>query len=352
MRLYLLPISTRRTLLYCQRLDATVAKEPSYLDKGTQRAAKLWAGWEEKESGWQKKVVVWGNKALKRIPFEEWGLKSLPPLSSRQEKDKGESDVKEVRQVKVDVSFPESVIPKENVLGVLKNLGTEREGLHRKRMIWCFVGMPISAPVALVPIIPNLPFFYLVYRAWSHWRALSGSKHIQHLLNKNLISPTPSPILDELYAAGIAKAISGASTTTTTKDTDTVEPSSATSTTQQSSSKTSSSPSTSPSLTPTPPSSAPQPSASASVAATDTPHKVAEGEAEVLLLQPGDSLRISKELAMPELHAELDRAIWQVQRALSAERELVEEKEELARTSRAQAEQLERVGHPPVKKKL
>lgn len=47
--------------------------------------------------------------------------------------------------------------------------------------------------------VPNLPFFYLVYRAWSHWRALSGGRHIEALLGKNLITPIPNPILDELY---------------------------------------------------------------------------------------------------------------------------------------------------------
>jgi hypothetical protein len=147
MRLYLLPISNRRALLYCQRLNVSVSKEPSYLDKGTEKAAKLWSNWEEKESGWQKKVVDWGNVALKRIPFEEWGLKSIPPLSARrqlQELEAGEATV--------EVSFPSIVIPKEDVQEVLRKLGTERETLHKSRMIYCFIGMPISAPIALVPV--------------------------------------------------------------------------------------------------------------------------------------------------------------------------------------------------------
>src|ERR1700722_11184421 len=55
--------------------------------------------------------------------------------------------------------------------------------------------------------IPNIPFFYLVYRAWSHWRALSGSKHIQFLIERKLIKTKPSPILDTLYSAGIMRAV-------------------------------------------------------------------------------------------------------------------------------------------------
>lgn len=48
--------------------------------------------------------------------------------------------------------------------------------------------------------IPNIPFFYLVYRAWSHWCALSGSKHLQFLLDKNLLQPVNSGVLDGVYA--------------------------------------------------------------------------------------------------------------------------------------------------------
>lgn len=280
MRLYLLPISNRRTLLYCQRINVSISKELSVFDKASVRAAKLWETWEAKDSGWQKKVVVWGNNALRRIPFEEWGLKSIPPLSARLREQELEAG-----QATVEVSFPSIVIPKEEISEVLRKLGTDREALHKSRMIYCFVGMPISAPIALVPMyvyqlsssgtllmgtfsIPNIPFFYLVYRAWSHWRALAGSKHIQFLLSKGLVAPNPSPILDILYSPGIMKAMRPSVTLG--------------------------------SNTPKP-------------ADSSTPLLENKHLDEVMLLGEGDSARIAKALGMPELHAELDRAIWQVE---------------------------------------
>ncbi|APA05376.1 hypothetical protein sscle_01g001460 [Sclerotinia sclerotiorum 1980 UF-70] len=272
MRLYLLPISTRRTLIYCQRLNVTTTNEVSLLDKTTTKANKLWNSWEKKDSGWQKKVVEFGNKALKRIPYEEWGLKSVPPLSKRRQEE--ELSDKE----KVEVSFPSTFLPRERVLEILEILGTERKQLHKTRLWGSIIGMPIVAPFALVPIIPNLPFFYLCFRAYSHWKALAGSKHIEFLLKQNLIAAKPSKILDELYLRNKIPFPDPRCTTPT----------------KSSKSKVS--------------------------------------NVETMLLHASDGKRIAKALDIPELQMELDRAVWQVENDLEAKRKLGEEKEQLGRS--------------------
>lgn len=38
-----------------------------------------------------------------------------------------------------------------------------------------------------------------MYRAWSHWRAIAGGKHIQWLVEQKLLKPAPSSTLDKLY---------------------------------------------------------------------------------------------------------------------------------------------------------
>lgn len=171
MRVFLLPISTRRTLLYAHRLNnpaAAAAKEnqkwldmirnEGLLETCQIKAAQTWAGWEQKESGWQTKVVKYGNQALRRIPYEEWGLKSVPPLSTKRADDelKGSN--------KVDILYPPGLIPQSAVMDMLHKLSTEREGLHRKRLIWCCIGMPISAPFAAVPVYVWIILGQLRYR--------------------------------------------------------------------------------------------------------------------------------------------------------------------------------------------
>ncbi|KKY36883.1 hypothetical protein UCDDA912_g03110 [Diaporthe ampelina] len=122
MRIFLLPISTRRTLLYAHRLKSATASQQakqSLLEKIQSKAAKTWAEWEQKESGWQKTVVGYGNEALKRIPYEEWALKSVPPLSTKRKDDELRGDDK------VEVIYPRKLVSADKVTEVLHALGTE-----------------------------------------------------------------------------------------------------------------------------------------------------------------------------------------------------------------------------------
>jgi Mitochondrial K+-H+ exchange-related len=148
MRLILLPISTRRTLIYAHRLSPPPAAQTSLADRVTARAAAQWRKWEAAEGGWQRKVTRWGNAAFARIPFQEWGLKSVPPLSAKQK----QADRDDGKSTRVDVVFPPNVLRPEEVEGTLWRLATERQGLHRRSMWWSIAGLPITLPVGLIPM--------------------------------------------------------------------------------------------------------------------------------------------------------------------------------------------------------
>ncbi|KAJ5161602.1 hypothetical protein N7492_006994 [Penicillium capsulatum] len=200
MRLFLIPISTRRALIYARPLQKDVSKELSLLDRATSKAAATWASWEEAEAGWKKRLVTWGNGMQQRIPFEEWGLKSIPSLNAQRRIDENHENTK------INVLFPGNAVRLDKIPGILHTIATERQEFHRKKMLWSFGLAPFTAPLGLIPVIPNIPFFYLAYRGWSHWRALNGSRHLEFLVDKNLINPIAIPELEQLYASRTSQA--------------------------------------------------------------------------------------------------------------------------------------------------
>ena len=148
MRLFLLPISTRRTLIYCERVQEAVTKgaKPPISERVLNKAAHTWAEWEKAKKGWQKQITVYGNQLFKRIPYEEWGLKSIPPATKQrlQEVDQG--------KVQVQCLYPGAFLNDGRVPEVLKAIATERQGLHNRRLWTAIALMPVSAPFTLVPM--------------------------------------------------------------------------------------------------------------------------------------------------------------------------------------------------------
>lgn len=146
MRVYLLPISTRQALVYCQRISTKPVAQLSYADRIQKKATDTWAGWESAERGWKKKVVEYGNYALQRIPYQEWGLKSFPPSNPDLQAEQLTAGKK------FDIVFPSNMMQKEDVPKVLARLASERKQLHHKRWIGSMIALPLTIPFALIPM--------------------------------------------------------------------------------------------------------------------------------------------------------------------------------------------------------
>jgi hypothetical protein len=282
MRLFLLPISTRRSLIYCEQIHEKAPKDRNIIDKATIKASETWVAWEKDTKSlwnWKKNVTFYGNSALKRIPYEEWGLKTLPSLTPQRKQAIIDGTSKH------QVLFPRRYLEADKVAGVLGNMAKERQLMHRSKLLWSIVIMPFTAPFMLVPVVPNLPFFYVLYRAYSHWKALSGSRYLEFLLKHNLPTPTPSWELDQVYTQGLmypTRQLSRA---------------------------------------------APKPSeAEADDVAGVVQRQTKQGTRDVMVLQRWNGKLIAEQSELPDMEIEIERAVEQVERAIKSKEKLDEEK--------------------------
>lgn len=145
-KIFLLPLTTRQALVFCQKAIEQPTANPSIADRITKKAVETWAGWETAKKGWRKQVVYYGNQGLQRIPYQEWGLKSFPSSNPKLQAEQ----ITEGK--KFDVVFPSNVMHKEDVPKVLARLARERKQLHWKRFIGSMVAMPLCIPFALIPV--------------------------------------------------------------------------------------------------------------------------------------------------------------------------------------------------------
>jgi hypothetical protein len=147
MRIFLLPLTTRQALIYCQKSAAQANAVPKTIAERVQKkATDTWAKWEQAEKGWQKKIVTYGNAGLKRISYQEWGLKSFPPSSPKQDAEQV------VDSKKFDVIYPGNIMHREDVPKIMLRLAKERKNLHWNRFIGSAIVMPLTIPFALVPV--------------------------------------------------------------------------------------------------------------------------------------------------------------------------------------------------------
>ncbi|KAF1912903.1 mitochondrial K+-H+ exchange-related-domain-containing protein [Ampelomyces quisqualis] len=289
MRLFLLPVSTRRSLIYCERVHEKPPRARSLVDRVTLKANETWAAWEKDDKAignWKHKVTFYGNHAMKRIPYEEWGLKTLPSLTAQRKQ-----SILEGRDT-CEVLFPGRYLKQEKLPGILEKLAKERQAMHRSKLIWSLVIMPFTAPFMLIPVIPNLPFFYVLYRAYSHWTALKGSRYLEFLLQHNLPTPAPSSALDQVYTAGLmypTRALSRA---------------------------------------------APSPTQDQADEVSGVVHKQTENETkDVMVLQRWNGKLIAEQFNLPDMEVEIERAVEQVENSIKSREELSKEKLELEKAT-------------------
>lgn len=175
MRLILLPLTTTSRMIIAQRTGHTayVALKPTRLDdKLTLRAHNMWAGWEVSSTWWKKQITHWGNKAMDNISYEEWSLKGVPRappgLFATKPKmwwefwrsDNTAHDPREVEGLvsgRVAIVFPPNLVKENEVANAVREFAVKKQPYHLKMMLIYGAVSPLTLPVALLPVIPNLP---------------------------------------------------------------------------------------------------------------------------------------------------------------------------------------------------
>jgi len=167
----------------------------------TNKVADMWVGFGKEKSGWKSRVYQVGERMMDRVEFEELALKNIDLSISPSLAQFRSSPISENNKVPLTMSlvFPPSLISPSEVLSELRAHVEHRIPQHRNGFyLWMLIA-PLTAPLKLIPIIPNLPFFFSVWRSWSHYRAYRSSQYLQSLLDYDLIVPEASEPLDEVY---------------------------------------------------------------------------------------------------------------------------------------------------------
>ncbi|PFH49975.1 hypothetical protein AMATHDRAFT_146422 [Amanita thiersii Skay4041] len=173
------------------------------------KAAETWAGFGKQEKGWKvcRSLYQTGERLVDRMDFEELALKSIDPslgprvtvATGSGKRVRGEGGEEKGTRGQIPLVYPPSISSGSETLRELRALVSYRLPKHRKGFyLWMMVA-PFTAPFMIVPVIPNIPFFFCVWRSWSHYRAYKASQYIDTLLEHGSIIPEESPTLDAVY---------------------------------------------------------------------------------------------------------------------------------------------------------
>ncbi|KAI0820453.1 mitochondrial K+-H+ exchange-related-domain-containing protein [Trametes gibbosa] len=164
------------------------------------KASDLWAGFGKAPEGhWKRRAFLYGERLIDRLEFEELALKSLDPsLGPKLSNIVHPSAKEKAAPVRIPLVYPPSACT--SPLPHLQMLVEKRTPRHKKGFIFWLAVSPLTAPFMVIPIIPNFPFFFCVWRSWSHYRAYKASHYLEGFLKQGAIVPQGSAELDVIYA--------------------------------------------------------------------------------------------------------------------------------------------------------
>lgn len=203
-KLIIVPITTHRIYLYHKHHENMLNKSSiavrfeSWLSR---KSESMWNKMAQSPRPTNQKIISMVKQLLDKTPWMENSLKTFPGenrlvkrVVNRDDKGKGQGKnliVKHYMENKgglqtkpIHVYYPSDVISPEQLSSSLKFLYTNGLSYHWKQTFWSLFGLPLTFPIVLVPILPNIPGFYLIYRAYCNYKAYMGARHLE-MLHKN-----------------------------------------------------------------------------------------------------------------------------------------------------------------------
>jgi len=156
---------------YFETLPQAAGKKATWADWVTGKAGKAWTSMgEAPRDNWKSKIYVYGERLIARVDFEELALSGLDT-----------SLVGQKLKEKVALVHP-TFVDGSVMKGQFSAMVAGRKTVHRRGFWRWMIVLPVTVPFAAVPVIPNLPFFYAAWRAWSHYRAWKASEWLEVLV--------------------------------------------------------------------------------------------------------------------------------------------------------------------------
>ncbi|GAB2271402.1 hypothetical protein Dimus_006241 [Dionaea muscipula] len=135
------------------------------IDFVSNKMNKAWTGLEKAPEGsFKNKIHGVGLLLLSRVKPSEIFLKSISKDVTRME-----------------ITYPMSLNARL-VRRRLRHIAIRGSIIHKKYMYGSATLLPLTTVFMVLPL-PNIPFFWMLFRTYSHWRALQGSEKLLQLVS-------------------------------------------------------------------------------------------------------------------------------------------------------------------------
>ncbi|KAJ2698342.1 hypothetical protein FB645_005663 [Coemansia sp. IMI 203386] len=207
MRVFVIPITRTQWALHCHPTNSV----PTRLTRWAGTAYEKWSKWSEyPRSSWRGKIYAYGESLMDKIDFREYFLKEIPSKS-------------EAGTVTAMGVVAPDIVSRSEIIHELKALAITQAPYHSKWMKYCCYLLPVSSLFTLVPIVPNFPLFYNMFRVYSHYKARHGAQHLLHFLESGEYEVHHDAELSRWYAGvGGGSAVTGSEPLAGTPDSRTV----------------------------------------------------------------------------------------------------------------------------------